>query len=416
MKPSMYIVLLISMTLAGCAVERPFEADPAPPETRAVIRQDGPVSVAAAALGAQESRDALGVSLHDVGIQPIWLRIRNDDTASYWLFPIAIDHDYFIPSEVLRRVAGRHPPQELVTRVENNALPVLIPPKSVTSGMIFVRVEEGLKAVTVQLMTPGHRRDFPFVLEVPGLHRPPVPSQRRIYPGQTLPDLDDAGLIDYVATLPCCTIGPEGQEADPINFVLVGSLELVRLALASRGWTLAEVMSSSASLKMVFAFLSGSRLPYGAVSDLRFLGRTQDVAYQKIRELVAERNHLRLWLAPVTWHGQAVWAGQISRDVGVKLSGRLWPPTTHEIDPSVDEARFYLLQDLMTSQLAQRLSYTKGVGAAAKTAPRRNAENDPYYTDGLRAIVMLKEKRADTSTIELFGEHYPVSARQLRNE
>ncbi len=181
----------------------------------------------------------------------------------------------------------------------------------------------------------------------------------------------------------------------------------MRLALSSRGWSLAEVASPAASLRMAMAFLTGRTLRNGAVSDIRFYGRSQDVAYQKVREIVAERNHLRLWLAPVTLRGEPVWVGQISRDVGVKLSGRLWPPTTHEIDPAVDEARYYLLQDLMASGLAGRLAYATGVGAAPRSAPRLNAEGDPYFTDGRRWITVLRDPPSDAATIELFGEPYP---------
>ncbi len=160
-------------------------------------------------------------------------------------------------------------------------------------------------------------------------------------------------------------------------------------------------------MRMAWAFITQTPLRNGPVSDIQFYGRAQDVAFQKSREIVAERNHLRLWLAPVTWRAEPVWVGQISRDVGVKLSGRFWPPTTHEIDPAVDEARYYLLQDLMASRLAARLTYAAGVGAARRNEPRLNAEGDPYFTDGLRWITVLRLPSAESTTIELFGDHYP---------
>ena len=33
-----------------------------------------------------------------------------------------------------------------------------------------------------------------------------------------------------------------------------------------------------------------------------------------------ERNHMRLWLAPIHYRGDDVYVGQISRDIGVKFS------------------------------------------------------------------------------------------------
>jgi LssY C-terminus len=168
------------------------------------------------------------------------------------------------------------------------------------------------------------------------------------------------------------------------------------------------VVSPSASWGMTSAFVFGQRVPHGPVSDLRLFGRAQDLALQKAREVVAERNHLRLWLAPVTWRGQPVVVGQISRDVGIKLSGRLWPPTTHEVDPDVDAARFQLMQDMLASERVARLGFGPGVGAAPRDAPRHNAEHDPYFTDGLRAIFVLAETRTDVTAVRLFGERYPI--------
>ena len=45
-----------------------------------------------------------------------------------------------------------------------------------------------------------------------------------------------------------------------------------------------------------------------------------------------------------------VYIGQISRDIGVKLTTKSPTLTTHEVDLDVDEARDYLIQDLLESQ------------------------------------------------------------------
>ena len=75
---------------------------------------------------------------------------------------------------------------------------------------------------------------------------------------------------------------------------------------------------------------------------------------QKARGSVDERNHLRLWLAPVTFRGEDVWVGQISRGIGIKLSSKT--VVTHKIDPIIDEARYYLVVDLAASQSLERLT------------------------------------------------------------
>jgi hypothetical protein len=118
--------------------------------------------------------------------------------------------------------------------------------------------------------------------------------------------------------------------------------------------------------------------------------RPQDVALQKARQTVDERNHLRLWLAPVTFEGQEIRVGQISRDIGVKFSRKTF--VTHKIDPMVDEARLYVLFDLASSQYLARIGFTEGVGASSSDAPRVNYTEDPYYTEGLRAVLFIAEE------------------------
>jgi hypothetical protein len=401
--------LLLAMILAACAAPDAVEPPPPPVEARMEIRRDGAVTMAAAAYGADESQSRFGVPLQAHGVQPVLLQIKNDDVVPYWLFPLLVDHDYFTPLEVARRVAGRGAPEDLITRLEQAAIPALIQPGRTTTGVVYTRAEEGLKAITIQLNWPGHHREFPLVLVVPGLRRPPVATHAHLYPDHALPDLDDDRLLEALTALPCCATTRDDELGDPINIVLIGTLGAVRLALSSRGWALAESRSGAASWRMARAFITGDRVGYAPVSDLLLFDRPQDVAYQKARKHVDARLHLRLWLAPMTWRGQPVWVGQISRDIGVKLSGRLWPPTTHEIDPDVDAARYYLVQDLLAAKRVARVGFTTGVGPAPRAAPRRNGEGDPYFTDGHRVILVLTERQRPPMSHDLFGVPTPTA-------
>ena len=47
------------------------------------------------------------------------------------------------------------------------------------------------------------------------------------------------------------------------------------------------------------------------------------------------------------------------------------------------------------SQNLAKLGFVKGVGAAPRSAPRGNLTTDPYYTDGLRRVMVFE--RAPTS-------------------
>ena len=81
----------------------------------------------------------------------------------------------------------------------------------------------------------------------------------------------------------------------------------------------------------------------------------------------------------------------MSRDIGVRFTFKTWNLTTHKIDPDVDDARDYVLDDLLNSGHVERLGYVPGCVAAEPTAPRRNLTGDPYFTDGFRAIAIFGE-------------------------
>ena len=130
------------------------------------------------------------------------------------------------------------------------------------------------------------------------------------------------------------------------------------------------------------------------MSALYLYGRPQDVGLQKARQTVDERNHLRLWLSPMRYQGMPVYIGQISRDIGVKLTAKSPTLTTHEIDPDVDEARDYLTQDLLESQKVAIIGFVEGVGKADPENPRYNLTDSPYWTTVRVVFVFTEEKTA----------------------
>jgi LssY C-terminus len=96
---------------------------------------------------------------------------------------------------------------------------------------------------------------------------------------------------------------------------------------------------------------------------------------------------MRRWLAPLRYDGGAVWIGQVSRDIGVKVTTRSPSLTTHVIDPVVDESRECLLHSRLQSEAVSKFAFIKGVGAATIDAPREKLTGDPYLTDGMRLVI-----------------------------
>jgi hypothetical protein len=124
---------------------------------------------------------------------------------------------------------------------------------------------------------------------------------------------------------------------------------------------------------------------------------------------------MRLWRAPVTYQGTPVWVGHISRDAGIKFSHHFWPPTTHVMDPAVDEARFYLEQDMIDSHKVHKFGLVDGVGAVSEDTPRFNAGGDPYFTDGLRAVFFIGEKFVPIERIEVLEWRLPAEMEPFRD-
>jgi hypothetical protein len=123
---------------------------------------------------------------------------------------------------------------------------------------------------------------------------------------------------------------------------------------------------------------------------------------------VDRRNHLRLWLAPVTFDGQRVWIGQISRDIDVYLTLKSPTIATHMIDPDVDETRNYLLQDLLQTQGLARLGFAQGVGPAPFDQPRHNLTGDAFFTDGLRAVFFMSEEPVGYDKVDILDWERPA--------
>jgi hypothetical protein len=102
-----------------------------------------------------------------------------------------------------------------------------------------------------------------------------------------------------------------------------------------------------------------------------------------------------------------VWVGQISRDIGSRLTLHSPTLTTHKIDPDVDEARTALAEDMAYSQGLAVVGYTSGVGKVTPEAPRENLTTDPYYTDGDRLVLLFEHHPVSLAAIRRFSWHEP---------
>jgi hypothetical protein len=397
------------LLLTGCATSR-LQPDSLDYRARAETQVEDGVKVSAVVLSPQESLSSFSVPLAKKGVQPIWIEIENNEDKEFSLMLLSIDPNYFAPSEVVwmfRSYGDRDENEETSASFEDlidlflaKHIPVLVPPRSTVSGFVYTNLDPGAKAFAVEIIGERDIRSFEYVQLVPGFEADFMRVDfSNLYQPREIQDMDLKGLREYLENLPCCVLGGDRKTSgDPLNLVVVGSGLHVLATLVRRGWDLTETMRSDTIWRTIASSVFGATYRTSPVSPLYFFQRPQDFALQKARKTAEQRNHLRLWLAPVTLEGQNVWVGQISRDIGVKLSSKTF--VTHKVDPVIDEARLYITLDLSASQTVRAFGYVEGVGYSDREAPRFNYTKDPYYTDGLRVVLILDEERRSLDNIE----------------
>jgi hypothetical protein len=399
---------------------------------RAVVQKRDDLIVKASVLNDRESERFFGVNLARRCIQPVWLEIANNSKEAYRLRLASIDPNYYPPLEaalVNRFAIGKRllaygllalvfihllillPFKYFAARAANRRMIDFfqehgihwgfIRPGHKLAGFVFTTLDEGTKQFSVRLMGANDVKDFGFSIPVPGL--------RVDYESKELDALasagdavqcDEAELRKRLAAQPRSTTNRHGTvEGDPLNLVAIGSFHTILNGFGAR-WDETEVISLQSCWRTLKAFTLGRRYRYSPVSSLYVSGRCQDFALQKARQTINQRLHLRLWITPLRFQGKPVWIGQISRDIGVRFTPKTWNLTTHKIDPNVDDARDYVLDDLMEAGRVSMVAYVPGVQAADRTVPRHNLTGDPYFTDGLRAMAVFSETRTTAKVLD----------------
>ncbi len=411
---------------------------------RAQTQENAKTQVTVAVLDAVEATRLFGVPLARRGIQPVHLRIVNRSDRLLRLLLVRIDPNYYTPLEaaaanhfsIVKRLSAFGLvgwlflplllliPFKLITAYRANrrmdeffrsqAFHLRpIPPGGTSEGFVFTSFDVGTKVVHISLHSTGDLMDsatgridargaaesdneFTFSIPVPGIA---VDYLRRDFEALEIPgsliECDVPTLAKHLCEMPAATgNSKDTRSGDPVNLVVVGEFETLLGSFAAR-WDESEVITFNTCWKTTRAFLLGSHYRYSPVSALYLFGRSQDLALQRSRRSINERLHLRLWLTPLRYQGQSVWVGQVSRDIGVRFTTKTWNLTTHRVDPDVDEARDYVIEDLLQAGRIEATGYVDGVGPCDRTSPRRNLTGDPYFTDGKRAVILLSTTRTN---------------------
>ncbi|HUU71002.1 MAG TPA: LssY C-terminal domain-containing protein [Burkholderiales bacterium] len=367
--------------LAGCATA-PFVSSPVEQATftdRAIEQTQGIVRVAAAVPDADETRSLTGLDLYAKGIQPVWLQVTNLGDTRVRAAIHSVDDEYFSPMEVawkFRRYFSKQGRADMERWFYENQMPRWIDPGETRSGFVFTHVGKGNKGFNFDVYSSGQSFNFNFFIRMPGFYADYMDVDfERLYEDDEIRVVDLDGLREILAALPCCSADESGNAAgDPINVAVVGTRVAMRRSLLRARWQ--ETAAND---------------PETAVArSHRYRGRPPDGTFQKSRPDGSERKELRLWLSPLQLEQTPVWIGQVSYDMSGATGKKAFKK--YHIDPDIDDARMYLLQNFWYSQSLSALGYVGGVPAAKINAPSHNFAGANYFTDGLRVVLFVSEK------------------------
>lgn len=392
------------------------------------------VTVSVGILSDEQSMDHFGIDLGEEDMQAIWLSVTNRSDKKLWLMRNALDPDFFSADEVAAVTQGSIPDDAFETarqRLRDESIRVAIAPRSVVNGFIYtpravggryvdVRLGEDIHAVELQRIAASARGEelpeagvtelrFGFAVPLPdGIFDYERMHPEQIY-GETRPDLSLEEFRKALEALPCCASNADQSAwGDPLNLVVVADTGDALNSLSRSGWSFTHRINPETVTRLVGATLQGNAYPVAPVSNLYLFDRPQDFALQRARPNIAQRNHMRAWLAPFTFQNKNVWVGQISRDIGIKITPKSPSLTTHIIDPEVDLTREYLLQSLMAEGLVERFGFVAGARAATREEPAANLTDDTYFSDGLRLVVIISSDAIAYENIRGFAWEEPA--------
>ena len=372
----------LSLALVGCATwQVPPGVDAAALRARATTESAKEnVRVSAVVLGAETRRRMFGPDIEEANVQPIWIEVENRSPQSLWLLRSGTDPDYFSPLEVawsMHRTLAGGTNARIDETLQDAAFENPIPPGTTHAGVIFINPQRGTTLVNIDLF--GRKTLIPFSLFLhPDDHVGPAPLTFQHPQSQLVHYEDLDALRSALEQLPCCATNVRGSApGDPLNAVLIGRMADIGAATIRRDYR--RDVRPADQAQRVFA-------------------REPDIVGRKVAQAGSSATWIRLWATPMLFDGKPVYVAQVGRPVGGRFaSGDADSAVLHE---DVDEARNFMVQDMMYSGGLEKLGFITGAGnaGASSTATFDGAH---YHTDGLRAVLFFGTRPLSMSDVEV---------------
>ena len=205
--------------------------------------------------------------------------------------------------------------------------------------------------------------------------------------------------------IPRYTVTGDGLPGDPVNLVLIGTLQQLCEAFATAGWSTADRLGIASSWRMIRAFLLNSAYPTAPFSTLYLFGRRQDIGFQQpIDNSPRKRHHIRFWAlsldhseddmsAASFWFNtdkpsddqRVLWVGAGTRDTGLSLTWLTFQ-VTHATDSDTNAERDHIVGELRAKRVIGDVALHQ-CGSRLQTGKVNH-----YVTDGEIAFASLMEK------------------------
>jgi LssY C-terminus len=204
--------------------------------------------------------------------------------------------------------------------------------------------------------------------------------------------------------IPSFTITGDGLPGDPVNIVLIGTLQGLHAAFAMAGWSTADRLGLASSWRMIRAFVLNSPYSTAPFSTLYLFGRGQDIGFQEpINDSPRKRHHVRFWalslarsdddVATATFwlnsdkpaiEERVLWVGAATKDTGLSLTWLTFQ-VTHATDSDTNAERDHIVNELQRSRLIGDVTLHRS-GECLVTK-----QINHYITDGEIAFASLIE-------------------------
>jgi len=200
-----------------------------------------------------------------------------------------------------------------------------------------------------------------------------------------IPGVDNA----LFAQIPRRIADKAGDPGDMVNFLILGSQAAMEKTFTTAGWVKVDADVKATVLHGFLESMSKESYLTMPMSPLYLFGRHQDYGWAHAEPLsvVASRNHLRVWKAPLEVHGETLWVGAATHDVGFERDQRN-DGLTHKIDPDIDLERDYVEKTLSSTGLVDEVSHFLPDHPMKEA---KTATGGSFHSDGQVLILKLGE-------------------------